>query len=434
MINPKVLVVENDPQSLELICQFLSDSYEVISADNGNSAIELLTADFRNGEDPVEVIVLDLELPGLSGMEILHTLKNDSRFKHIPIIFQTAILTREEVALALKSGAYQYLTKPYDDTVLLAMVDSAIEVSDKTKNEKESIREYQKSTSFFFRKQLLDLKVLEVLNDFSLESFSQECQTPIDLVQLVVKALKKFQFSSTSAKEAALDGEKEILRCSILVRKDSDNELGFSDRGYEEKLSLADRYLLSQAVDQQTILTKNNYTAIPSASGRVAFLIRNSPTDEKEQERALKIITNIIEYFEKRLEHFENQYQIRKQKDDLEHSYEQTKEVIQSSLQEFEDVNNKYQQVKEQQMEIWERLIEEFEPTSPLMNKISEAMNEALQLYSEDHLTDQHFLEIMKELGEIFGRKQPESEEAFAEQIGGISQDDVDSLLASLQK
>lgn len=434
MSYPRVLVVEDDPHSLDLINQFLSESYEVLPAEDGDSALELLAAETTDNNPPIEAIVLDLIMPGMSGLDLLQILKNDPRFNHIPIIIQTAISDRDEVSQALKSGAYQYLTKPYDDKVLLAMVDSAIEVCNKMKSEKESIREYQKSTTYFFRKQLLDLKVLEVLNEFSLESFSEECQTPIDLVQLVVKALKKFEFPSASAKEAALDGEKEILRCSILVRKGSDNELGFSDRGYEEKLSLADRYLLSQAVDQGAILTKNNYTAIPSASGRVAFLIRNSPTEFKEQERALKIITNIIEYFEKRLEHFENQYQIRKQKDDLEHSYEQTKEVIQSSLQEFEGVNTKYQAVKEQQMDIWENLLEKIGADSPFLNDVSTAMNEALQLYSEDHLTDQHFLEIMKELGEIFGRKQPESAEAFADQLGGISQDDVDSLLASLQK
>ncbi len=433
MIKKKILVVEDDLQSLALLEEFLSEKYQVIMAENGNKALEKLKQMDAENPETVQVIILDWMMPKMSGIDLLKILKDSSRFRNIPVIMQTAKANSSDIIQGLNLGAYQYLTKPYDDEVLLAMVDSASEEYDRTHEDKNAIREYQKSTRHFFKKQLLDLKILEVLNEFSLESFSHDCQTLMDLVQLVVKALKKFEFPSASAKEAALSGEKEILRCSIMVQKDGESEIGFSDRGYEEKLCLADRYLLTQAIEQKTILTKKNYTAISSKSGNVGFLVRNSPIEEDEKDRAISIISNIIEYFEKRFEHFEDQLKIRQQKDELEKSYDQTKDVIQSSLQEFEDVNNKYQNVKEMQMEIWEELIQKFDDDSPVKDTVNNAMNEALGLYSEDHLTDQHFLEIMKELGEIFGRKQV-SDEAFAEQLGGASQADVDSLLASLMK
>jgi DNA-binding response OmpR family regulator len=433
MMKKKIMVVEDDLLSLSLLEEFLSLSYDVVPAENGNKALEKLKELETQPANAIQAIVLDWIMPGLSGIELLKILKNHAHYRDIPIVMQTAKAESVDIIDGLKLGVFQYLAKPYDDTVLLAMVDAAVREYDRLQEEKNAIREYQKSTRHFFKKQLLDLKILEVLNEFSLESFSPACQTTIDLVQLVVKALKKFEFPSASSKEAALTGEKEILRCSILVKKEKENEIGFSDRGYEEKLCLADRFLLSQAIDQKIILTKNNYTAIPSKSSRVGFLIRNSPTREEERERAVNIITNIIEYFEKRLEYFENQLKIKEQKEILEKSHEQTKEVIQSSLQKFEDVNRKYQNVKEMQMEVWENLIKQIDATSPLRVSVESAMNEALQLYSEDHLTDQRFLEIMIQLGEIFGRKQV-SEEAFAQQLGGISQADVDSLLASLQK
>lgn len=429
----KILVVEDDPQSLAMLNEYLSENYEVALAEDAAQALDILNAPDSGQEDGIKVIVLDWMLPGMSGIDLLKLLKTNAKFKNIPVIMQTAKTESDDVVSGLRMGAFQYLTKPYDDKVLQAMIDSAIEEYDRLNDEKTSIKEYQKSTRYFFKKQLLDLKVLEALNEFSLESFSPECQTPIHLVQLVIKALKKFQFPSASAKEAALSGEKEILRCSILVRREDENEIGFSDRGYEEKLCLADRYLLSESVDKKTILTKNNYTAIPSNSGYVAFLIRNSPTDEKERERAIKIISNIIEYFEKRLEHFEYQLKIKEQMEELERSHEQTKGVIQSSVQQFEVVNSKYQEVKEKQMDIWEQLTQKIDADSPLMSAVNDSMNDALQLYSEDHLTDQQFLEIMKELEEIFGQK-PQSEEAFAQQLGGASQADVDALLASLSQ
>lgn len=433
MIKKKILVVEDDQQSLNLLNEFLSEKYDVDLAENGNQALEILKDADVDNSSPIQAIILDWMMPELSGIDLLKVIKANSRFRSIPVIMQTAKTNSTDIVQGLKLGAYQYLTKPYDESVLLAMVDSAVEEYERTHEEKHAIREYQKSTRHFFKKQLLDLKILEVLNEFSLESFAPTCQTPIDLVQLVVKALKTFQFPSTSAKEAALAGEKDILRCSILVKNDEEDEIGFSDRGYEEKLCLADKYLLSQATEQKTILNKGNFTAVSSKSGYVGFLIRNSPTEKDERDRAVDIISNIIEYFEKRFEHFEDQLKIKKQKDELEKSHEQTKDVIQSSLAEFEEVNEKYQNVKEMQMEIWENLIRNIDDSSPIKETVYSAMNEALQLYSEDHLTDQHFLEIMKELGEIFGKKQV-SDEAFAEQLGGASQADVDSLLASLAK
>lgn len=431
----KILVVEDDLQSLSLLEEFLSDSYQVLPASDGNKALdELKNLEISNSEG-VQAIILDWMMPGLSGIELLKILKGNTRYRDIPVIMQTAKADSSDIVTGLKMGAFQYLTKPYDDTVLLAMVDSAIKEYERVTDEKNAVKEYQKSTRHFFKKQLLDLKVLEALNEFSLESFGPDCKTPIDLVQLVVKALKKFSFPSASAKEAAVAGEKDVLRCSIMVKRDDGSEIGFSDRGYEEQLCLADRYLLGKAIDETSILTKNNYTAIPSKSGHVCFLIRNSPVEEDEKDRAIGIISNIIEYFEKRLQHFEDQLKIREQKDNLEKSHEQTKEVIQSSLQEFEEVNNKYQQVKEKQMDIWEKVMQCIDDDSPVKEAVNEAMNEALLLYSEDNLTDQHFLGIMKELGEVFGRKkQQESEEAFAEQLGGVSQSEVDDLLASLGK
>ena len=428
----KILVVEDDLKSLRIIKEYLSDHYEVIETEDADEALGELKTLEQSEDDSIKAIVLDWMLPGMSGLELLKLLKTNSKYRNIPVIMQTARTATEDIISGLRYGVYQYLTKPYDEQVLLAMVDSAVEEYDRFNEEKLAIQSYQKSTKHFFKKQLTDLKVLEALNEFSLGSYSPDCKTPIDLVQLVVKALKKFQFPSASAKEAALAGEKEVLRCSIMVRSDDENEIGYSDRGYEEKLCLADRYLLSESIDTGTILTKKNYTAIPSSSGRVAFLVRNSPTDEMEQEKAVKIISNIIEYFEKRLQHFEDQLKIKEQMEELKRSHEQTKEVIQSSLHQFEGVNEKYQQVKERQMQIWEQLIEKLGPDSPLVTEVSNAMNEALMLYGEDHLTDQQFLEIMKELGEIFGHKQQVSEEAFAEQLGGASQADVDALLASL--
>jgi DNA-binding response OmpR family regulator len=427
-----VLVVEDDPKSMRVLDMYLSECYQVIKTENAEQALEVLKKMELSGTDPIAVIVLDWMMPGISGIELLKMLKSNYRFRNIPVIMQTAKIDSRDIADGLKKGAFQYLTKPYDGEVLMAMVSSAVIEFEKLQQEKAEIREYRKLTRKQFKRQSLDLKVLQVLNDFSLKSFADACSDPVALVQLVFEALKQFRFDTAAAKEAAPEGEKDLLRCSILIRKGSANEISYSDRGYAEALSVADRYLMGQAVDASEILTRNNFTAIPSNSGNVAFLIRNSPVDPEEKERAIRIVVNIIEYFEIRLEHFENQLKIKSQKDNLEKSQERTQALIQTSLNEFEEVNLKYQQVKDQQMTIWEQLVADIAESDPLQAKVTTAMNEALRLYGEDHLTDQRFLGVMTQLGELFGRR-PTSDEAVAEQLGGTSQADIDALFASLK-
>ena len=118
----KILSVDDDALNRDILTEYLTDGgYEVIEADDGDTALFLL-----NEMDGIDAIVLDRMMPRLNGMEVLRTVKADPRLSHIPVIMQSAASAREQILQGIKAGVYYYLTKPYEDQMLLAIVGAAL--------------------------------------------------------------------------------------------------------------------------------------------------------------------------------------------------------------------------------------------------------------------------------------------------------------------
>ncbi len=91
---------------------------ECLEAENGQQALELL----ESAEIPIDLILLDLEMPLMDGFEFLDSVKADPRFESIPIIMLTSVTQKERVIQAIRAGAKQYLTKPFTSEELLTKV------------------------------------------------------------------------------------------------------------------------------------------------------------------------------------------------------------------------------------------------------------------------------------------------------------------------
>ena len=95
--------------------------YEVVLAEDGLAALERLE------ENPdTAAIVLDRMMPEMDGMEFLSRIKANPKFQDIPVIMQTAAAGSEQVLQGIQAGVYYYLTKPYDDVLLLAILEAAL--------------------------------------------------------------------------------------------------------------------------------------------------------------------------------------------------------------------------------------------------------------------------------------------------------------------
>jgi CheY-like chemotaxis protein len=118
----KILTVDDDALNRDILIEYLSDGgYDAIEADDGDTALEMLA-----GSGDIDAIVLDRMMPRLNGMEVLKAVKADPRFRDIPVIMQSAASAREHILQGIKAGVYYYLTKPYDDQMLLAIVAAAL--------------------------------------------------------------------------------------------------------------------------------------------------------------------------------------------------------------------------------------------------------------------------------------------------------------------
>ncbi len=118
MVGKKVLVVDDDTKTVELVKLYLNrDGYRVITAGDGNEALRLAR------ENPPDLIVLDLMLPGLSGLEVCRILREES---DVPIIMLTALTTDEDRLKGLDLGADDYVTKPFSPRELAARVRAVL--------------------------------------------------------------------------------------------------------------------------------------------------------------------------------------------------------------------------------------------------------------------------------------------------------------------
>lgn len=118
----ELLVVDDEEFNRDLLQELLSSAaYVVKQAADGEEAWEVL----NSGMHDFSAILLDRRMPRLDGMGLLTRLKADSRFKDIPVIFQTAIDHPADIAEGIKAGAFYYLVKPIDEKVLFAIVQSA---------------------------------------------------------------------------------------------------------------------------------------------------------------------------------------------------------------------------------------------------------------------------------------------------------------------
>jgi diguanylate cyclase (GGDEF)-like protein len=98
------------------------EGYRVIEAVDGLTAIE------QCRQEPPDVILLDIEMPGLDGYQVLSELKRDPGLENIPVVFLTSRSGTEDVVAGLRGGAHDYLKKPFEPIELLARVGSAIHV------------------------------------------------------------------------------------------------------------------------------------------------------------------------------------------------------------------------------------------------------------------------------------------------------------------
>ena len=121
MDNSHILIIEDDPSVCELLFSCLSKAgYRVSIAQSGEAGLSQID------EDPPEAVVLDLNLPGMNGLDVCRAMRRDPWMSRIPVLMLTGQAEEDDVVAGLEVGADDYMTKPFSPKLLTARVKSLL--------------------------------------------------------------------------------------------------------------------------------------------------------------------------------------------------------------------------------------------------------------------------------------------------------------------
>jgi CheY-like chemotaxis protein len=128
VVRPRILLAENDPNDVEMTLAALGDhqiTHEVVVVSDGAQAMDYLHShgEFASREpgDPV-VVLLDLKMPKLDGLEVLRTMKTNQHFRAIPVVMLTSSREERDLALSYELGVNAFIVKPVEFSAFIRAV------------------------------------------------------------------------------------------------------------------------------------------------------------------------------------------------------------------------------------------------------------------------------------------------------------------------
>ncbi|MDR1211317.1 MAG: response regulator [Spirochaetaceae bacterium] len=216
---PVVLVVDDVEMNILILEEILKGDYHVLSAGNGRQALEVI----RHAPVLPKIILLDIEMPEMTGREMFDILKSDEAFKRIPVIFITAENDSESELLA--AGAVDFISKPFLPEIVKLRVKNQIELKNYSDSLEEMVAEKTAEATATLDNALQGLA--NVIEHRDLESGSHVKRT-----QLYCKALIDYLISSNSVYTEELKKENP----DIIVKAMALHDVG--------KIAIPDRILL----------------------------------------------------------------------------------------------------------------------------------------------------------------------------------------------
>lgn len=220
-----ILIIEDDENVRENISEILElNGYLTHSAPNGKEGLEIalhLTPD---------LIVCDMMMPEMDGMEVLHHLREKHELEHIPFIFLTAKVERQDYRQAMKMGADDYLTKPFDLRELLDSIRRRLQRSEKLKKIIEEKKEEARSEIEVTHHHELNTPVFgilgsaRVLKDYYIDLSESE---RLELIEAIYRSALRL--------EATL--QQETLYGRILFLEQNPEEQSLFCKGHTENPS-----------------------------------------------------------------------------------------------------------------------------------------------------------------------------------------------------
>ncbi len=197
--NKKILIVDDSPtQLLELQFILQDEGYGVVTASDGNKALEYLADD---NNDPVDIIITDIVMPGLDGYELCKKIKDTSKLVSIPVVLLTSLSNPMDVIQGLKCGADNFITKPYSREFLVNRLYYIFANQEIRKDQSASLGV---SIRFAGNKYHITSERVQIL-DLLFSSFENTLNTNIELkatIQQLKETQQKLKIANKKTEEA----------------------------------------------------------------------------------------------------------------------------------------------------------------------------------------------------------------------------------------
>ncbi|MGA8810764.1 MAG: response regulator [Thermoanaerobaculia bacterium] len=264
-----LLVVDDDAANREVLSRRLErQGHEVRTASNGLDAMRIL------GESAFDLVLLDIMMPEMDGYEVLGRIKTDSRLQNIPVIMISALNELQSVVRCIEAGAEDYLTKPFNPTLLKARIGACLEK--KRGRDRESALFEQLQNNY------KRLQELETQRDDMRNMIVHDLRTPLTALIVGIEMLEMDGTLSGTQQEIiaiAVGGGRTLLGMINDLLDVEKMESGSTQLQYDEITPAA---LIAGALAQVAFLAEESRTTLvtevaadlPAFSGDVKKLSR----------------------------------------------------------------------------------------------------------------------------------------------------------------
>ncbi len=168
---PRVLVVDDEPHNRMLLNRILTPRCQIFEAADGPQTLKMVEA------EPVDLVLLDIMMPGMNGLEVLEAIRGMPATADLPVILISALADNEDIVRGLQKGANDYVAKPFDVDVVSARVDTHIQL--------KRMMDIQKQA-------LAELQTAQQMKDRLFRIASHDLKSPLSNVRMAELLLREF--------------------------------------------------------------------------------------------------------------------------------------------------------------------------------------------------------------------------------------------------